>query len=138
MLQTPFPKLKKHGPTNLYMIYPMAQRVALVCIEIDKKLTLQRHCPLSSWCAPCSSSKIILAHRPAPTKFRMRHIVEGHPARNSVVTSIKNLNFEFCQSRLHTSAWTTDCWRSQQYLACQQDALLVKYRRTASISTYTH
>jgi hypothetical protein len=29
------------------MLYPMAQSVALVCDEIDKKRTLQPHCPLS-------------------------------------------------------------------------------------------
>ena len=50
-----FPKLKKHSPTNFYMLYPMVQSVALVCLEINKKLTLQRQCPLSSpksfWCA---------------------------------------------------------------------------------------
>jgi hypothetical protein len=48
MLQTSFPKLKKHHPTNLYMLYPMAQSVALFCIEIDKKKALPKHCPLSS------------------------------------------------------------------------------------------
>jgi hypothetical protein len=30
-LQRPFPKLKKHSPTNIYMLYPMVQSVALVC-----------------------------------------------------------------------------------------------------------
>jgi hypothetical protein len=30
------------------MLYPMAQSVALVCVEIDKKMPLQWHCPLSS------------------------------------------------------------------------------------------
>jgi hypothetical protein len=29
------------------MIYPMAQSVALVCVEIDKKMPPQWHCPLS-------------------------------------------------------------------------------------------
>jgi hypothetical protein len=33
MQQRPFSKLKKHGPTNLYMLYPMAQSVARVCVE---------------------------------------------------------------------------------------------------------
>jgi hypothetical protein len=69
MPRRPFSKLKKHGPTNLYMIYPMAQSVALVCVEIDKKMPLQWHCPLSS--LP-SKSKIILARGPAPTKIGMR------------------------------------------------------------------
>jgi hypothetical protein len=41
MLQRPFPKLKKHSPTRLYMIYPRVQSVALVCIEIDKKMAPQ-------------------------------------------------------------------------------------------------
>jgi hypothetical protein len=48
MLQTPFLKVKKHPPTNLFMLYPMVQSVALVCVEIDKKMPLQWHCPLSS------------------------------------------------------------------------------------------
>jgi hypothetical protein len=43
-LQRPFPKLKKHHPTNLFMLYPMAQSVWLVFIEIDKKMTPQWHC----------------------------------------------------------------------------------------------
>jgi hypothetical protein len=46
-LQRPFPKLKKHHPTNLYMLYPMAQSVGLVCVEMDKQMTLQGHCPPS-------------------------------------------------------------------------------------------
>jgi hypothetical protein len=33
MPQRPFSKLKKHGPTNLYMLYPMAQSAARVCVE---------------------------------------------------------------------------------------------------------
>jgi hypothetical protein len=41
MLQRPFPKLKKHGPTRLYMLYPMVQSVALVCVEKVKKMTPQ-------------------------------------------------------------------------------------------------
>jgi hypothetical protein len=55
MLQTSFSKLKKHSPTNLYMLYPMAQSFGLVCVEMDKQMPLQWHCPLSSpksfWCA---------------------------------------------------------------------------------------
>jgi nitric oxide reductase large subunit len=46
-LQRPFPKLKKHHPTNLYMLYLMAQSALLVCINIDKKMTPQWHCPSS-------------------------------------------------------------------------------------------
>jgi hypothetical protein len=34
---SPFPKLEKHLPTNLYMLYPMAQSIARVCVEIDNK-----------------------------------------------------------------------------------------------------
>jgi hypothetical protein len=48
-LQRPFPKLKKHHPTNLYMLYPMTQSVALVCVEIDKQMPPQGHCPLGSY-----------------------------------------------------------------------------------------
>jgi hypothetical protein len=49
MPQTSFSKLEKHSPTTLYMLYPMAQSVALFCIEIDKKMQLQWHCSLSSF-----------------------------------------------------------------------------------------
>jgi hypothetical protein len=45
MLKAPFLKVKKHGPTNLYMLYPMVQSVALLCIEIDKKMAPQGHSP---------------------------------------------------------------------------------------------
>jgi hypothetical protein len=48
MLQTSFPELKKHRPTNLYMLYLMAQSIVFVCVEIDKKMPPQWHCPLSS------------------------------------------------------------------------------------------
>jgi hypothetical protein len=41
MLQTSFPKLKTHHPTNLYMLYPMMQSVLLVCVEKVKKMTPQ-------------------------------------------------------------------------------------------------
>jgi hypothetical protein len=41
MLQRPFLKLKKHSPTNLYMIYPMVHSVLLLCVKIDKKMPLQ-------------------------------------------------------------------------------------------------
>jgi hypothetical protein len=47
MLQRPFSKLKKHHPTCLYMRYPIMQSDLLVCVEIDKKMALQRgivHC----------------------------------------------------------------------------------------------
>ena len=46
-LQRPFPELKKHCPTNLYMLYPIEQSIVLVCIEIDKKTPPQWHCPSS-------------------------------------------------------------------------------------------
>jgi hypothetical protein len=36
-----------HGPTNLYMLYPMEQSVVLVCVEKVKKMPLQWHCLLS-------------------------------------------------------------------------------------------
>ena len=90
-----FPKLKKHSPTNVYMLYPMVQSVALVCVEIDKKLTLQRQCPLSSpksfWCAASTPQR-----------------ADRGP-------------FDFTNTP-----------------ACQQEALPARYRRTASLSTYTH
>jgi hypothetical protein len=37
------------------MIYPMAQSVALVCVDIDKKNTPQWHCP---WSTSSSINKI--------------------------------------------------------------------------------
>jgi hypothetical protein len=63
MLQTSFPKLKKHHPTNIYMLYPMAQTVALVCVEIDKQMPPQGHCPLSLEIHCPSSFEIILAFK---------------------------------------------------------------------------
>jgi hypothetical protein len=45
----PLPKLKKHHPTNLYMLYPMAQSVVHILVEKIKKMTPQKHCPLSSF-----------------------------------------------------------------------------------------
>jgi hypothetical protein len=71
MLQTSFSKLKKHSPTRLHMIYPMVQSVALVCVEIDKKMAPQQgivHChhhPSSK----IENQKIILARGAAPTKI---------------------------------------------------------------------
>jgi hypothetical protein len=72
MLQRPFPKLKKHHPTNLYILYPMAQSVGLVFVEVDKQMPPQWHCPLSIVHCPLS-------------------IVIGNP-RNHF--SIQILNFE--------------------------------------------
>jgi hypothetical protein len=69
MLQRPFPKLKKHSPTRLYMLYPMVQSVVLVCVEKVKKMTPQGgivHCHHPS---PSSTkNKIILARGLAPAK----------------------------------------------------------------------
>ena len=57
MLQRPFSKLKKHGPTNLYMLYPMVQSVALIfCWKIQENATAMAlstmviiHRPSSKW-----------------------------------------------------------------------------------------
>jgi hypothetical protein len=57
-LKRPFPKLKKHHPTILYMRYLMMQSVARFGVEIDKKLTLQRHCPLSSSPPPSENQNL--------------------------------------------------------------------------------
>jgi hypothetical protein len=54
MPQTSFSKLKKHSPTTLYMLYPMAQSVALIFVEKVKKKALQGHSPLSSSHHPSS------------------------------------------------------------------------------------
>jgi hypothetical protein len=70
MLQRPFSKLKKHSPTNLYMLYPMVQSVALIFVGKVKKKALQWHCPWSSSSSsPSSKIKIILARGPAPSKI---------------------------------------------------------------------
>ena len=63
MLQRPFPKLKKHHPTNLYMLYPMAQSVGLVCVEMDKQMPPQWHCPLSIVIGNPLPFEIILAFK---------------------------------------------------------------------------
>jgi hypothetical protein len=63
MLQTSFPKLKKHHPTRLYMLYPMMQSVSRVCVEKDKKKALQGHCPLSIVIGNPLSFEIILAFK---------------------------------------------------------------------------
>jgi hypothetical protein len=81
MLQTPFSRLKKHGPTNLYMIYPMAQSAAQFCVEMDKQMPAQGHCPLSS-SSPSWKSKIVW---------------------RAGCASIINLNFEFCLRIQHPS-----------------------------------
>jgi hypothetical protein len=60
IILSPFPKLEKHLPINLYMLYPMAQSVARVCVEIDNKKALQRHCPLSS--SPSSKFFLVRGH----------------------------------------------------------------------------
>jgi hypothetical protein len=69
MLQTSFPELKKHRPTNLYMLYPMAQSVVLVCVEIDKKMPPQWHCPLSS--------TLSLLVQPTPQRANKRPYLQG-------------------------------------------------------------
>jgi hypothetical protein len=55
------------------MLYPMVQHIALVCVEIEKKMPPQGLCPLSSSSSSSWKSKIILARRPAPTKIGMSH-----------------------------------------------------------------
>ena len=49
MLQTFFPKPKKCSPTILYMIFPMAQSVALVFVEKVKKIPPQWHIVHCHW-----------------------------------------------------------------------------------------
>jgi hypothetical protein len=82
-----FSKLKKHRPTHLYMIYPMVQSLVHFCVEIDKKSTLQRHCPLSS----SSSSKKTKSH------FGL----------------LNYLNFEYVVHACQVEHLSVDCWRSQ-------------------------
>jgi hypothetical protein len=75
MLQTSFPKLKKHHSTRLYMIYPMMQSVLLVCVEIDKQMPLQGGIVHCHW-------KSIVHHR--------NHF------------SIQILNFDFIVSKIES------------------------------------
>jgi hypothetical protein len=131
MLQRPFPKLKKHGPTNLYMLYPMMQSVARVCVEIDKKKALQVRCRHHH---EKKRKKIIL-----PRSYQNRNEtwkVTPRAEAKIYVTSIIILNLEFCHTFLHTSAWTTVS-AANNTPACQPEALPARYRRTASLSTYT-
>jgi hypothetical protein len=86
MLQTPFLKAKKHGPTHLYVIYPMIQSVALVCVEIDKKMPLQQH---------------VHGH---------------HPKTKSHFGSLNYLNFEYVTHACQAKHLSVDCWRSQHPL----------------------
>jgi hypothetical protein len=81
-LQRLFSKLKKHPPTNLYMLYPMVQSFALVCVE---------------------------------------NIQENDTAKALSITIIR-----FTVAQPNNTP------------VCQQEALPARYRRTASISTYTH
>jgi hypothetical protein len=73
-LQTSFPKLKKHSPTHLYMLYPMLQRFVRECVEIDMKRPSEVHCP---W-----SSSIIT-------------IVENHFGARRAIGPMTDLNLEF-------------------------------------------
>jgi hypothetical protein len=80
MLQTSFPKMKKHHPTNLYMLYPMAQSIAYVCVEIDKQMPPQ--------------GGIVHCHHPSSTIQKQNHF--GARAR-----SYQNLNVSrLCSPRV--------------------------------------
>jgi hypothetical protein len=68
-------------------------------------MPLQGRCPLPS---SSSSSKIIFAAR-ARSYQNLNVSKMSSPRAGVSVTSIINLNFEFC------SAWTTNSWRSQQH-----------------------
>ena len=57
MLQTFFQSWKKPSPTHLYMIYPMAQSVVLVCVE---KETRKCHCNGIVHLSSSSKNKISL------------------------------------------------------------------------------
>ena len=98
MLQTSFPRLKKHHPTRLYMLYPIMQSVLLVCVEIDKQMPPQGgivHCHWKS----ISTLSIIRNH------FGIQ--ILNFEVLFLKIESISYLNFELCHTLLHTSAWTT-------------------------------
>jgi hypothetical protein len=89
MLQRPFPKLKKHRPTRIYMLYPMVQSVALVCVEIYKKMPSQGRCP------SIAIIKIIFG---SFQNWNETWKVTPRAEAKKYVTSIKKLNFEFCHT----------------------------------------
>jgi hypothetical protein len=118
-LRRPFPKLKKHSPTRIYMLYPMAQSVACVCVEIDKKMA------------------------PQGGIFHCHHHHHRHPKTKSfwraglLLPKLKNIQQSSprVQSRKNMSAWIVGAANNTP--ACQQEALPARYRCTASLSTYT-
>ena len=125
MLQTSFPKLKKHPPTRLYMLYPKMQSVLLVCVEIDKQMPPQGGIVHCHW----KSIVSIIRNHFGIQILNFDFIV-------SKIESISYLNFELCHTLLHTSAWTT-VGAANKTPACLPEALPARYRRTAPISTYT-
>jgi hypothetical protein len=79
-LKRPFPKLKKHHPTNLYMLYPMAQSAACVCVEKDKKMAPQGgivHCHHHPFLVPQHLSVSLLAQPTTPQRADRRPYLQG-------------------------------------------------------------
>ena len=122
MLQRPFLKLKTYPPTNLYMLYPMVQSIALDCVEIEKKM------PPQGGIVHCHWKSIVHSKSFLRSNFK----IWFYSFKNWVMLS--HLNFEFCHTLLHTSAWTVGAANNAP--ACEPEALPARYRRTASLSTY--
>jgi hypothetical protein len=88
----------------------MVQSVALACVEIEKKLTLQRHCPLSS-----SSIQ-----------------------KKNLISLAQLFKFWIYHTRLPGKHLSVYCWRSQHPPRAKKRPYLPRYRRTAPLSTYTY
>jgi hypothetical protein len=111
----PFPKLKKHHPTNLYMLYPMAQSIALNFVEKVKKMTPQKHCPLSSssiiqnhfGVRPQHLSVSLLAQPPTPQCDNQRPCLQGTDAPCHYPQTTHTLGF--CRGAIFFAPLTTSC-----------------------------
>jgi hypothetical protein len=100
---------KAQSYSSLHDLSNGAKRCEILCRKRDKKLTLQRHCPLSS-----SSKK---------NNFALLNF----------------LNFKYVlHTHVRLSHLSVYCWRSQHPLHAKKRPYLPRYRRTASLSTYTH
>ena len=76
ILKTIFPKLKKHSPTNLYMLYPMIQSAVLDSVERDVKSPPESHGDghqgIITWCNNKSTEvgRLVPRESPPARKFK--------------------------------------------------------------------
>jgi hypothetical protein len=80
----------------------MVQSVGLVCVEMDKQMPPQWHCPLSIVIGNPLSIRDHFSIQILTFDFIVSKI------KSFFLTSIINLNFEFRHTRLHPSSWPTD------------------------------